>query len=106
MSKKRPSSRRRAASATRRKAVKKTRSVKRAPSRPRSLGVQTKGWIELKPLAALIRNTIERLQRIAPTPATKRTIERLEVCSAELAAICNDPEDPDGCGTNMAFPEP
>ena len=105
MAKKRPSPRRRAASAPRRKAVKKARPSKRRPSKPRTLSVQTEGRIEMKPIADLIRVTIERLQRIPATPATKRTIERLQVCSAEFSAICN-PEDPDGCGTNMAFPEP
>jgi hypothetical protein len=100
VAKKRPSTRRRAASATRRKTA--SRSKRRATSSKRAPKAPRERRIELKPIAALIGTTIERLRRVPETPATRRTIERLEMCSAEFAAIC-DPTDPFGCGPNMDF---
>jgi hypothetical protein len=102
VSKKRPSARRRAASATRRKTTSRS-SKRRTKSRRRT--APRERTIQLKPIAALLGTTLERLKRIPQTPATKRTIERLEHCSAEFAAICN-PMDPDGCGMSMEFPDP
>lgn len=102
MSKKRPSTRRRVKSTTRRKTVK-SRPAKRTPPRSAPTAPRERR-IELKPIAALIGTTIERLKRIQQTPATERTIQRLEHCAAEFAAIC-DPANSD-CGPNMDFPEP
>ena len=102
MSKKRPSTRR-AASSTRRKTAS-SRSSRRRTESPR-VATPRERRIQLKPIAALIGTTLERLKRVPPTNASRRTIERLEHCAAEFAAIC-DPMDPDGCGATMEFPDP
>jgi hypothetical protein len=103
VSKKRPSSRRRTASVTRRKPAK-TRPSKRPTASKRRVPAPRRGRIELKPIAVLIGTTLERLKRIPQTPGSERTIRRLEHCAAELAAAC-DPLDSD-CGPDMVFPEP
>lgn len=94
----RPSKKKRVASATRRKSATKRSRRKVAPkARPGS------GRIELKPVRAVIAQTIERLNRLEPTDRVKLTVERLQRCVAEFDDIC-DPQNPEGCGPDMAFP--
>ena len=94
----RPSKKKRVASASRRKpATKRSRRPVASKARP------TSGRIELKPVRAVIAQTIDRLNRIEQTDGVKLTVERLQRCVAELDDACNIPP-PDGCGPDMAFP--
>lgn len=102
MSKKsRPSTRKRAASAARRKPAAK-RSTRR-PGKPTGKPKREASFIELKPIRTDIVRAVEGLKRLPPSEAVKVTIERLTRCIAEFDAIC-DPDGNDGCGPNMAFP--
>lgn len=81
-----------------------------AARRPSSRATKPKGKppvrrIQLKPIRIALVRAVERLKECTPNEATKTTIERLERCMAEFAAIC-DPNAPDGCGPNMDFPGP
>jgi len=96
----RPASRR-SASSSRRKPTKAAaaKKTKRSPTR------RGGDAIELKPIRDQIIRAVEGLKKFPPSEAVKITIERLQRCLAEFDAIC-DPQSPDGCGPNMAFPWP
>jgi hypothetical protein len=96
----RPASRR-SASSSRRKPAKKA-AAKKSRRPPTRRGGDA---IELKPIRDEIIRAVEGLKKFPPSEPVKITIERLERCLTEFDAIC-DPESPDGCGPNMAFPWP
>ncbi|HET7694414.1 MAG TPA: hypothetical protein VFK57_01800 [Vicinamibacterales bacterium] len=106
----RPSPRKRAKSSSRRKTA--TSRSKRGTSKTKSrtstraaFGMATSGSIELKPIRAEIGRVIEALRGLPQTDRTKNTLERLQRMSADFDDIC-DPENPFGCGPDMAFPTP
>lgn len=99
MSKKKSAKKTRATSASRRTAA--TRSRRSGAKRKARPG---QGKIQLKPIRVLIARAIAGLQRLPPNESYKLTIERLQRCEAEFAAICDPQNFDDGCGPIMEFP--